>query len=258
VSHITVHVENRNEEHTLEEFFAMTSEGSLPQAMVVRTSRSSFLRTMSILAHRYLCFHGTGDDACMSCRSWSDLFHPDLLIAGTQDTAPGIEECRHLAAGLSLAPFCAPRRLGVVLCADILSLPAANSLLKMVEEPPPSAHLLLFIEADRLLPTLRSRVWQLSISSEEPSPIQAPPEGKAEWIRRISEKRGTNAEDVTEELRQWCSYLIRNGHGLKAQRLETLRNFSEKNRLAVSMLQDLAYLALEEEYPVECLFDDFW
>jgi DNA polymerase-3 subunit delta' len=258
VSHIAVHVENRNEEHSLEEFFAMTSGGIFPQAMVVRASRSSFLRTMSLLAHRYLCLHETGDDACASCRSWSDLFHPDLLVAGTQDAAPGIEECRHLAAWLSLAPFCAPRRLGVVLCADTLSLPAANSLLKIVEEPPPSAHLLLFIETNRLLPTLRSRVWQLSVSSKEPSLIQAPPEGKMEWIRRIGEKRGTKAEDMTEELRQWGSHLIRNGHALKAQRLEILRIFSEKNRLAVSMLQDLAYLALEEEYPVECLFDGFW
>lgn len=258
MSYITVHVEGEDRGYSLKEFLDATSGGVFPQAMAVRVPRPSFLRVIQDLARRYLCLRGTGDDACPSCRNWNEAFHPDLLIAGTPDTAPGIDECRRLAAGLSLVPFSAPRRLGIVMCADTLSLPAANSLLKIVEEPPPSGCLLLFLETDRLLPTLRSRVWQLSLSPQECVPVQAPPKGKADWIRRIGEKRAVKTEDMIEELRQWCTYLIRNGQDLKAQRLETLRVVSEKNRLTASMLQDLAYLALEEEYPIECLFDDFW
>jgi DNA polymerase-3 subunit delta' len=41
---------------------------------------------------------------------------------------------------------------------DRLSLPAGNSLLKITEEPPEKGRILLFLEEDNLIPTLRSRL----------------------------------------------------------------------------------------------------
>ena len=72
--------------------------------------------------------------------------HPDLLVTGTEDKAPNIDMCRQLIDDIALKPLEAPRRLGVILNADTLNKNAANSLLKLAEEPPAHAFLLFLME----------------------------------------------------------------------------------------------------------------
>ena len=83
--------------------------------------------------------------------------HPDLVVAGEVGRAPDVAACRTLIQDLALKPAASVRRLGVVLSADQLLLPAANSLLKLAEEPPSHACLLFLLEGGVILPTLRSR-----------------------------------------------------------------------------------------------------
>jgi DNA polymerase III subunit delta' len=57
------------------------------------------------------------------------------------------------------------RRVGIVDCADDMSVAAANALLKTLEEPPPGAILILIAHAPGgLLPTIRSRCRRLSLA----------------------------------------------------------------------------------------------
>ena len=98
--------------------------------------------------------------------------HPDLLVTGTEDKAPNIDMCRQLIDDIALKPLEAPRRLGVILNADTLNKNAANSLLKLAEEPPAHAFLLFLMEDGRLfLPTLksRSRFSTISLKDDESS-----------------------------------------------------------------------------------------
>ena len=86
--------------------------------------------------------------------------HPDLLVAGEAGKAPNIEACRSLIQDLALKPVLAVRRLGVVMAADRLLLPAANSLLKLAEEPPAHACILFLLEGSALRPTRSARgIW---------------------------------------------------------------------------------------------------
>lgn len=69
-----------------------------------------------------------------------------------------IAQIRALEPILSMPPSLADRRVIIIDAADDLERPAANALLKMLEEPPASTTFMLVSHvAGRLLPTIRSR-----------------------------------------------------------------------------------------------------
>ncbi|MET0361853.1 MAG: DNA polymerase III subunit delta' [Sphingobium sp.] len=70
----------------------------------------------------------------------------------------GIDQIRGLQRLLQSAPSLSARRIVVIDSADDLERPAANALLKSLEEPPPGMLFLLISHVPgRLLPTIRSR-----------------------------------------------------------------------------------------------------
>ena len=74
-----------------------------------------------------------------------------------------IQQIRWLNPILSMAPSLADRRVVIIDAADDLEPPAANALLKMLEEPPASTIFLLVSHSPgRLLPTIRSRCRSLA------------------------------------------------------------------------------------------------
>ena len=127
--------------------------------------------------------------ACASCRMTAHLNHPDLhlvvpalreegpetergikklaayagdrlgLLGIARSTTIGIDRVRELRAEVAKARVVSERRVVVISGADRMTEPAAQSALKLVEEPPPATTLLLTAEdTSRILPTLVSRV----------------------------------------------------------------------------------------------------
>ncbi|MCR5346805.1 MAG: hypothetical protein K6E38_03430 [Fretibacterium sp.] len=182
--------------------------------------------------------------------------HPDLLVAGEVNKAPDIAACRTLGQELALKPVSAPRRLGVVMAADRLLLPAANSLLKLAEEPPSHACILFLLEGDGLLPTLRSRARFTALSVPLEVEAVPPPEKDAEWVAWIEGAKTKDALTVASELGGWAAWALSRGDFPQADRLEQLRLLAGTKNLSVSMLCDLLILALREELPFEHLFGD--
>ena len=81
-----------------------------------------------------------------------------------------VDDARAVAAFLRLTPAEDGWRVVVIDGAEHLNRNAANSVLKMLEEPPPRAVLLLTCDAPgRLLPTIRSRCRRLALG-----PLTAP------------------------------------------------------------------------------------
>ena len=104
--------------------------------------------------------------ACRTCVLIGAEKHPDLFLLRPEGAGGKIlvDSARELVRAMMLKPMEAARR--VALLADFhRALPnAANSLLKTIEEPPPSAVLLLTAEsADELLPTIVSRCRIVSL-----------------------------------------------------------------------------------------------
>jgi len=67
-----------------------------------------------------------------------------------------IEQVRDLVHFINLTPF-GEKKFAFIFGADKISLPAANAMLKILEEPPKDATLILFSESKNILPTIISR-----------------------------------------------------------------------------------------------------
>ena len=193
-------------------------------------------------------------------KAWSDGKHPDLIFCGTQEKAPSIEECRTLNEELALHPVSAKRRLAIIWAADKLSLEAENSLLKLTEEPPANACILFVAEENKLLSTIKSRVWSLSIDFPAAA-LEAikPPQNALEWAtwlaKTSSDKKG-GADAVYLELQGWINYYIQQKKFEKASNADILIKMSKMKNMSLSMVQDLAYTVLQEDVACEKIFSN--
>jgi DNA polymerase-3 subunit delta' len=119
------------------------------------------------------------DDACgvcLSCRKIDGGNHPDIhLIAPLPDKRDiSIEQLREMQHVLSLRPYEAPRKVCIIEPAERMSVSAANSLLKTLEEPPGNALIILLTEnAGMLLSTVRSRCQLIRFAPLSPEHVQA-------------------------------------------------------------------------------------
>ncbi len=104
---------------------------------------------------------------CVPCRKTAHGTHPDLFICQSQeDGVIKIDHVRALQKTVAFAPLEAERRVCLVHGCENMTPDAANSLLKLLEEPPASNHLLLTVSAvETLLPTIISRCQILKCRS---------------------------------------------------------------------------------------------
>lgn len=103
--------------------------------------------------------------------------HPDLLTieravsatTGKLKDEIGVDQARELSDFFALTPLESGYRVAIVDSADEMTRSAANAMLKILEEPPNKAVLILVAHAPgRLLPTIRSRCRRLALRPLEP------------------------------------------------------------------------------------------
>ncbi|MGI6488269.1 MAG: ATP-binding protein [Syntrophothermaceae bacterium] len=92
-------------------------------------------------------------------------YHPDLFIAQRERSRVSIEEIRRLEQWLAYQPYLSSRRVAIIPQAHLLSLDAANALLKTLEEPPSYAVIILVSDEREILPTIASRCQEIRFSS---------------------------------------------------------------------------------------------
>jgi DNA polymerase-3 subunit delta' len=105
--------------------------------------------------------------ALVDARSHPDLFHlrrslnPDT---GRIRSEISVDDVRGLGAFMHMTPAMGRYRVAIVDAADEMNRNAANAVLKVLEEPPPNAVLVIVAHAPgRLLPTIRSRCRRLAL-----------------------------------------------------------------------------------------------
>ena len=130
----------------------------------------------------------------------------------------GIDQIRQATQALQQTPLYGSIKVVLIEAADQMTLPAANSLLKILEEPPGNTLLLLATAAMwHLPPTVRSRCQRLSLSP--PTAEQA-----QHWLQA---ERGMDAEAARRALQ------LSDGKAISA--------FTLERKGSLSMLQALVH-----------------
>lgn len=167
---------------------------------------------------------------CTACRKVQQSTHPDLHIIVPQRANLLIDQVRELQRQAALSPVEARYKVFILRQIERATAPAANALLKTLEEPPP--HVVLFLtltQGEQTLPTVASRCQQLTL---RPLPVaqvaqalqerwQVPPE-RAELLARLSQGRLGWAVTMLRDDAAWQQ---------RARWLDDLLTLGEQNRL---------------------------
>jgi len=186
---------------------------------------------------------------CSACRKIERGRHPDVRIIDDQESSIKIDQIRELQMEIALSPFEARRRVYILCNFQRATLEAANCLLKTLEEPPPSAVLVLTAsQAEMLLPTIVSRCQVLHL---RPLPVDQVQEAlqthwgtdprQARLLARVSNGRIGWAIDANSDdalLQDRDKYLIALEQVLQQNRTERMILAQQLSRDA-SALPDL-------------------
>lgn len=131
--------------------------------------------------------------------------NPDLLVVEPQEgrKSIGITQSREISTFLSEKPFSSENKLVLIEKAELLTIQAQNALLKILEEHPSYAYIILNAKTENsLLETVRSRCKKVSADDSASST----PSGEKPSIKPILEQtigdRLTWAEDFAKQDRQ--------------------------------------------------------
>jgi len=104
-------------------------------------------------------------DECPSCRAIDAERHPDVMTFAAEVQKVKVEQTDLIKQMAYLRPMMGRRRVFIIEEAEKLNDHSANSLLKVLEEPPAFTHVILVTPSPfTLLPTIRSRCRTLAFS----------------------------------------------------------------------------------------------
>ena len=193
-------------------------------------------------AKSFLCLNGKGDDGCEACRllNFADgnVSHPDFILVERlpEKRDLSIEQMRELAKQAAFAPVLSKNKICIVEDADKLTEAAANSFLKLLEEPPAGWLIILLASSeDKLLTTILSRVVKLRFN----------PLAVAD-VKKLLLERGV-AESESEVLARISEGSVGTALNLNEQ------NALEYRQTALSFLE-----ALPLEFPMNYVTDRAW
>lgn len=145
-----------------------TIEASLGQPtgawLIVGPAGSGRAAVARYIASRTICrLEGCGN--CRECQLIAVGNYPDLIWVQPADRSIGIGQIHDLQAALNRkAYYPGGKRIAVIEFSDLLTIEAQNGLLKLLEEPPLDTLILLLVATPgKLLPTVRSRLRQITL-----------------------------------------------------------------------------------------------
>lgn len=163
-------------------------------------------------AKTLLCLHEDGMDGCESCRllNFADgnISHPDFLLLAPEEDSRNIkiEQVKEIIRQSAFAPVLSKYKVCIVDGADKMTADAANSFLKLLEEPPQGWVIILIATAENaLLPTILSRVVRLRFNPVDVALVkqllqkQQLTEQEAEVLARVSEGSAGTALALSEQ-----------------------------------------------------------
>ena len=112
-------------------------------------------------------------DRCETCRRIQNGNHPDVVRISPEGASIKIDQVRRLQREFSYAAAEAERRVVIIEQAETMTVEAANSILKFLEEPvTPMVAVLIADREDAVLPTIRSRCQQIRFVQPLPEHLE--------------------------------------------------------------------------------------
>jgi DNA polymerase III subunit delta' len=179
-----------------------------------------------------------GCGECHACTTTMAGTHADVRRVIPEGLSIGVDEMRAIVQIASRRPSTGRWQIVLIEDADRLTEGAANALLKVVEEPPPSTVFLLCapsVDPEDIAITLRSRCRHVALVT--PSP---------EAIAQVL----VDSDGLTAENANWAAS-VSGGHVGRARRLATDPEARERRLQALGLARDAAtrsraYAAAEE------------
>ena len=179
-----------------------------------------------------------GCGECRACTTTMAGTHADVRRIIPEGLSIGVDEMRNIVQIASRRPSSGRWQIVLIEDADRLTEGAANALLKVVEEPPPSTVFLLCapsVDPEDIAITLRSRCRHMALVTP---PVDA--------IARVL----VQTDGLSEEDAGWAAS-VSGGHVGRARRLATDEQARERRQRALGLARDAAtpsraYAAAEE------------
>ncbi len=179
-----------------------------------------------------------GCGECRACTTTMAGTHADVRRVIPEGLSIGVDDMRAIVQIASRRPSTGRWQIVLIEDADRLTEGAANALLKVVEEPPPSTVFLLCapsVDPEDIAITLRSRCRQV--------PLVTPPVGAIAQVL-------VDGDGLTSETAQWAA-AVSGGHVGRARRLATDPQARQRRERALGLARDAAtpsraYAAAEE------------
>lgn len=166
--------------------------------------------------------------SCSHCRKAMANSHPDIItIDDTEKRYVPVELVRYARSDIYIQPNEANRKVYLFPRAQDMLPPAQNALLKVLEEPPAYGVFLLITDnPEKLLPTIRSRCTELSLTALEESEL-----------RHVLQEKYPQADagQITGAIRRSGGYL--------GQAMALLEESEDASQVTVSFLK--AYAAMD-------------
>lgn len=158
-----------------EKLAEIMAAGRISHAWLLTGHAGQTLEQSVMLAKALLCHHlrpnGQPCDECPACHKINEGNHPDLQLILPKGASVKIEQTRAMQYLASLEAYEGGRRVVIIHQAHTMPPAAANSLLKILEEPRPGLYLILTAPlGDSLLETILSRVVWLRLPENLPTP----------------------------------------------------------------------------------------
>jgi DNA polymerase-3 subunit delta' len=162
--------EIRGHEHLKAVLARLLSRERLPGALLLAGPSGVGKRKLAVEVARGLVCEAEGErpcDRCHACLRSAKGIHPDVFrVEPATANAIKIDQVREMARDILSRPFEGRARAFVVDEAHLMTEEASNALLKSLEEPPPTSHVMLVTGSPQaLLPTIRSRCQTLRVGA---------------------------------------------------------------------------------------------
>jgi DNA polymerase III delta prime subunit len=152
----------------------MIEKGNVSHAYLFSGNNMKLLTRLALIFAASINCPGRGCGDCIICRNTLGGVYANILIVEPEGRILRIEEIARLQRFMSLTSYNLGKKICVIKESELMNAPAANRLLKTLEDPPDedSIFILLTEDISMLLPTVVSRClvysWNFKFIEETP------------------------------------------------------------------------------------------